>query len=215
MEIINPDKKIAVFDYDESSRTEELAFLTQGLDHLFVLPEVLNVENVPDASGARALSTVHLSDRLNLVNFLQLKTMPMGHWLFNSISQAASQFGLGKTRNIRQFKFHRTWANRIEQGCNTIAHRHAQKDWAAPHVVAILYVECAPGSADLVFVDDDSNVMRAEHISHYNAKLCTTIDSKAARLVVHDATYLHGTTEHALDQTRSCIIFEVGFPPLT
>ncbi len=204
---------IAVFDFPEFETYPGCARWDETLEQLLALPQVAEQNNVPDAKGGRALSTVHLSDKLNIPKILNFTQDPLGRWLLTNVLYAAADFGLDKTRDIKKMKFHRTWVNRMTKGCDAVAHRHAAPGWNIPHMVAIFYTQVPESGADLVFIDDNSEVMRAGSICEYPVDKTHLIQAKAGRLVCHDACILHGTTPHLNDLPRTCIILEIGFAP--
>jgi len=208
------DKAICVFDFEKFDTFDGKKKTYQIIDALFKLPEVINKDNVPDAKGGRALSTVHLCQSYPIPQLLNFKESPLGQWILKSIFETAIQLGFHKTRDIRKLKYHRTWVNRMSKGCDAVAHRHAADDWHIPHLVAIYYMDVPDNSADLVFIDDDNQVMRGGKVEDYPPREKYTLKSQTGRLVCHDARFLHGTTVHQNEKMRTCIIIEVGFPPL-
>lgn len=206
---------VCVFDFQHHDNFEGKAHTDKAIDGLFNLPEVLNKENVDDAQGGRALSTAHLCKTHVIPDLLNFKQNPLGQWILWRIYESAMLLGFDQTRNIKKLKYHRTWANRMTKGCSAVAHRHAGRDWSIPHIVAIYYTDVPENSADLVFIDDNNiDEMRGEQLSNYPEQKQHKIQSKSGRLVCHDARFLHATTTHKSDLPRSCLIFEVGFPPL-
>ncbi|WP_240520062.1 putative 2OG-Fe(II) oxygenase [Shewanella bicestrii] len=209
------DNAICVYDFEQYDSFEGKDDTYQTIDALFALPEVLNEANVPDANGGRALSTVHLHQTHPIPQLLNFKSNPLGRWILMCIFDAAVQLGFDKTRNIRKLKYHRTWANRMEYGCDAVAHRHANDDWSIPHLVAIYYTDVPENSADLVFIQDDNRqLMRGKSCSEYPLAQQYRVSSLAGRLICHDARFLHGTTVHKNTLPRTCLVIEVGFPPL-
>lgn len=206
---------ICVYDFDDYAQLETKVAMDNILDELFALPEVINKENVDDAQGGRAFSTVHLSQSLVIPEILNFKQTRLGVWILRNLYQSAQALGLDKTRNIKKMKYHRTWVNRMTKGCDAVAHRHAGEDWSIPHLVAIFYTQVPDDSADLIFIDDDNfELMRGSSAKQYPLEKQYKIESKAGRLVCHDAKAFHATSVHNSDLPRSCIIIEVGFPPL-
>lgn len=206
--------KVGIFDFEEYQQLETKVAMDNILDELFALPEVVNKENVDDAQGGRAFSTVHLSQSLVIPEILNFKQTRLGIWILRNLYQSAQALGLDKTRNIKKMKYHRTWVNRMTKGCDAVAHRHAGEDWSIPHLVAIFYTQVPDNSADLIFIDDDNyEVMRGGHSKEYPIEKQNKIASKEGRLVCHDAKAFHATSVHNNELPRSCIIIEVGFPP--
>jgi hypothetical protein len=209
------DTGVCVFDFEQFDVFEGKEKADAIIDGLFELPEVLDEVNVPDAQGGRALSTVHLHKTHVIPELLSFKASPLGRWVLTRIFESAILLGFHKARDIKRLKYHRTWANRMSRGCDAVAHRHANNGWSIPHLVAIYYTDVPEGSADLVFIDDDNpEVMRGERCDDYPESKRHRIESKAGRLVCHDARLLHATTVHESDLPRTCLIIEVGFPPL-
>ena len=134
--------------------------------------------------------------------------------MLQKIFEAAIQLGFHKTRNIKKLKYHRTWVNKMHKGCDAVAHRHTANGWTITHIVAIYYTDVPKESADLVFINDDSQIMRGNSVESYLDKDKYTVKSQTGRLICHDARFFHGTTVHQNEETRTCIIIEVGFPPL-
>jgi hypothetical protein len=210
------NSEICIFDFDECNTYLGKHKTDEVLNALFNLPEVTGIENVPDAYGARALSTVHVHEKYPLPELLNFKKNPLGDWILRRIFESASLLGFDKTRDIKKLKYHRTWANKMEKGCNALAHRHAGVDWPIPHMVAIYYTEVPDDSADLVFIDDDDfNVMRGLGLSEYDEAKRHKVKSKEGRLICHDAKSFHATTIHNNELPRTCLIIEIGFPALT
>jgi hypothetical protein len=206
---------VCVFDFEHHETYGGKKEIDSTLNTLFQLPEVVEKENVDDAQGGRALSTAHLYKSHVIPELLNFKKSPLGQWILWRIYESAQQLGFDKTRNIKKLKYHRTWANRMTQGCSAVAHRHAGKDWSIPHLVAIYYTDVPQDSADLVFINDDKpDVMRGEALDQYAKENQKKITSKAGRLICHDARLLHATTMHKSILSRTCLIIEVGFPPM-
>jgi hypothetical protein len=165
---------ICVFDYNykQKNNLDWNKRTNSAIDNLFALPAVINQANVDDAQGGRALSTAHLHDTHKIPNILNFKENPLGQWILLKIYESAVELGFDKTRNVKKFKYHRTWVNRMGKGCHAIAHRHAGKNWSIPHLVAIYYTDVPTNSADLVFIDDnDIDVMRGNSLDHYPESL--------------------------------------------
>lgn len=216
MKIPGFDTEICIFDFEDVNTYPEKEFVDSQIDKLLALPEVLDVGNVPDAQGGRALSTVHLCKSYVIPQLLDFKNSSLGRWILGNIYQSALALGFGETRDIRKMKYHRTWANRMTQGCSALAHRHAGSGWVIPHLVAIYYTEVPKGSADLIFINDDNlDVMRGKECSEYSENMQYRVPSKAGRLICHDARSFHGVSVHQSDLPRTCLIIEVGFPPLS
>ena len=92
---------------------------------------------------------------------------------------------------------------------------YANNDWTIPHLVAIQYTDVPDESADLVFINvRDNNITRGNHCYEYPAEKQYLVKSKTGRLVCHNARFLHGTTVHKSHLPRTCLVIEVGFPPL-
>ena len=210
------DSEICVFDFESHDTYPGKNKTDEVLNALFNLPEVVNIGNVPDASGSRALSTVHVCHKYHLPDLLNFKVNPLGEWILRRIFESANLLGYDKTRNINKLKYHRTWANKMAKDCSALAHRHAGVDWAIPHMVAIYYIDVPINSADLVFINDDNlDVMRGLGVDEYDETKQHLIKSKPGRLICHDAKTFHATTTHNNILNRTCLIFEVGFPALT
>lgn len=206
---------ICVFDYEDCNSYAGKPETDTKIEKLFQLPEVIDEQNVPDAEGARALSTVHLCEQLVIPDILNFNDSPLGKWILWRIFESAQLLGFDKTRNIKKMKYHRTWANRMYRGCDAVAHRHANIGWTIPHLVAIYYTDVPENSADLIFIDDGNyGVMRGNRYFEYPTDKHHPVKSRTGRLVVHDARILHATTSHESDLPRTCLIIEVGFPPL-
>ena len=209
------EQAICVFDFDEYDSFDGKHETYSTLESLFSLPDVINEGNVPDAKGGRALSTAHLYKTHPIPQLLNFKTNPLGDWILRRIFESAILLGFHNTRDVKKLKYHRTWANRMEYNCDAIAHRHANNDWTIPHLVAIYYTDVPDESADLVFINDkDNSIMRGNHCHEYPAEKQYLVKSKTGRLVCHDARFLHGTTVHKSHLPRTCLVIEVGFPPL-
>lgn len=209
------DSGVCVYDIDEQDALAEKPRVDQVLDKLFNLPEVQAEQNVEDAQGGRALSSVHLYQTHAITDLLDFKNSRLGVWILKSIFDAALQLGFNETRDIRKFKFHRSWANKMYENCDAIAHRHALTDSVIPHVVAIYYHDVPDDSAELIFIDDNNHdEMRGGRYFEYPPEKQFRISPKAGRLVCHDAKSLHATTIHKSKNPRTCLIVEVGFAPL-
>lgn len=210
------DSSICVYDFALHETYLGKVDDENAINQLFALPEVIGKENVADAKGGRALSTVHLSNELVIPKILNFNSSLLGSWILNKMLESAYLLGLDKKRNVRQFKYHRTWVNRMYGNCNAVAHRHAGEGWVIPHLVAIYYTQVPEGSADLIFIDEKNlDVMRGGHFYEYPESKRYLIKSKAGRLVCHDAQIFHATSTHQSDIPRTCIIIEIGFPPLS
>jgi hypothetical protein len=208
------DTSIGVYDYEDFDDFVGKKNLENAIDKLFSLPIVTETPNVIDAHGGRALSTVHL-DKKHIIDLLDLKHSPLGGWILKSMLITAAELGFDNDRDIRKFKFHRTWANRMYKNCDAIAHRHALKDHVIPHIVGIYYHEVPDNSADLIFIDDDNHdEIRGDRYYEYAEEKQFRVKPKAGRLICHDANILHATSIHESEQARTCFIIEVGFPPL-
>lgn len=209
------DFEICLYDFKDIEDYPEKEQTTALIDSLFELPEVINIGNVPDAQGGRALSTVHLCNSYVIPQLLDFKTSSLGRWILNNIFESALALGFHETRDIRKMKYHRTWVNRMTKGCSALAHRHAGVDWVIPHLVAIFYTDAPDNSADLIFINDNNyDVMRGDKYSDYDESSQHRIASKSGRLVCHDARSFHAVSIHENDLPRTCIIIEVGFAPL-
>ncbi len=206
---------VCVFDFDRCDDFMGKKRVDKAIDKLFNLPEVLNHENVPDASGGRALSTAHLHQTHSIPELLNFKNNQLGDWILRRIFESATLLGFNETRDIKRFKYHRTWANRMEKGCEARPHRHASDAWSTPHLVAIYYTQVPELSADLIFIDDDNlELMNGPLLNDYPDCKQHKIESKTGRLVCHDARDLHATNKHLSELPRTCLIIEVGFAPL-
>lgn len=209
------DTGVCVFDFEFFDCYEGKSKDDKTIEELFNLPEVVGEANVVDAQGGRALSTVHLCNTHVIPNLLNFKVSPLGRWILSKMLESAYILDFDKMRNVRQFKYHRTWANRMYKNCDAVAHRHANNGWTIPHLVAIYYTEVPDASADLIFIDDNNfEVMRGGRYYEYPDCKRHQIKSKAGRLVCHDSRILHATSVHQSELPRTCLIIEVGFPPL-
>ncbi len=209
------ESAVCVYDFEHHARFDGKDDVDKIMHKLFNLPEVLNKENVDDAQGGRALSTAHLYQTHVIPELLNFKQSPLGQWILWRIYESAIELGFDKTRNVKKLKYYRTWANKMTEGCSAVAHRHAGKDWSIPHLVAIYYLDVPSESADLVFIDNhELDVMRGEPLDSYSKDKQHKIRSMSGRLVCHDARLLHATTKHNSMSARTCLIIEVGFPPL-
>jgi len=210
------DTGVCIYDFDEQDALAEKPRIDQVLDELFNLPDVQTEKNVEDAQGGRALSSVHLYETHAITDLLDFKNSSLGVWILKSMFDAALQLGFNETRDIRKFKFHRSWANKMYKNCDAIAHRHALDASVIPHVVAIYYHDVPDNSADLIFLDDKNHSeMRGGRYYEYPEEKQFRISPKAGRLVCHDAKFLHATSAHDSESPRTCLIVEVGFPPLS
>jgi len=209
------DAEICIYDFKEIENYPEKQLVDRQIERLFTLPEVTDVDNVPDAKGGRALSTVHLCHNYVIPQLLDFKSSSLGQWILRNIFESALALGFGETRDIRKMKYHRTWANRMTKGCSAVAHRHAGIGWVIPHLVAIFYLDVPDNSADLIFINDKNfDVMRGVQCSHYAESKQYRVQSKSGRLICHDARSFHGVSIHQNELPRTCLILEVGFPPL-
>lgn len=208
------DTNVCIYDYEDFGSFKGKKNLEAAIDKLFSLPVVIDEPNVADAQGGRALSTVHL-DKKHIIDLLDLENSPLGNWILTRMLITAAELGFDKSRDIRKFKFHRTWANRMYKNCDAIAHRHALENQVIPHLVGIYYHEVPDNSADLIFIDDDNlNEIRGGRYYDYPEEKQFWVKPKAGRLVCHDASILHATSIHESELARTCFIIEVGFPPL-
>ncbi|PUA30895.1 MAG: hypothetical protein B0W54_06160 [Cellvibrio sp. 79] len=206
---------VCVFDFENFNNYVGKEKTDLIVESLFNLPEVVGEKNVIDAQGGRSLSTVHLYKSHIIPELLNFKSNPLGLWILNRIAESAVMLGFDKTRNIRKLKYHRTWVNRMYRNCDAVAHRHAVMGSTIPHMVAIYYLEVPENSAELIFIDDnDFSVMRGGRYYEYAENQRYTILPKTGRLVCHDARSLHATSAHLSLLPRTCLIIEVGFPPL-
>lgn len=206
---------VCVFDFEDFASYEGKARDDGIIDGLFSLPDVVNERNVIDAQGGRSLSTVHLYKTHVIPELLHFKQSPLGLWIFHKIVESAMLLGFDKFRNVRKFKYHRTWANRMYKNCDAIAHRHAVVGSTIPHLVAIYYLDVPENSAQLIFIDDNNyEMMRGGRYYEYANHQQFVVSPKSGRLVCHDARVLHATSEHESHLPRTCLIIEVGFPPL-
>ncbi len=206
---------ICVFDFEGFDSYEGKARDDEIIDGLFNLPEVVKEKNVIDAQGGRSLSTVHLYKTHIIPELLNFKQSPLGVWILHKIVESAVLLGLDKSRDVRKLKYYRTWANRMYKNCDAVAHRHAVAGSTIPHLVAIYYLEVPEDSAQLIFIDDNNyEIMRGGRYHEYAAHQQFVVPPKAGRLVCHDARALHATSVHESHLPRTCLIIEVGFPPL-
>lgn len=207
---------VCVFDFEDFDSYEGKVRDEEIIEGLLSLPEVVNEKNVIDAQGGRSLSTVHLCKTHIIPELLNFKQSPLGVWILHKIVESAVLMGLDKFRNVRKFKYHRTWINRMYQNCDAIAHRHAVVGSTIPHLVAIYYLDVPEDSAQLIFIDDNNyDVMRGGRYYEYAAHQQFVVSPKSGRLVCHEAKALHATSVHDSHLPRTCLIIEVGFPPLS
>lgn len=208
------DKHICLYDYEKFSNFKGKDQISKNLDDLFSLSEVINEPNVEDAKGGRALSSAHLQSK-HILNMPGFKESDLCTWVMQQLLRSAIELGISEYRDVRKFKFHRTWANKMYENCDAIAHRHAVDGQNIPHIVGILYWDVPEHSADLIFIDDgNTKNIRGDRYFDYELEKQYRIAAQPGRLVCHDAKFLHATSVHKSDLPRTCMIFEVGFPPL-
>ncbi|NMM40290.1 putative 2OG-Fe(II) oxygenase [Pseudoalteromonas arctica] len=208
------NRHICIFDFELHDRFIGRQQSYTIINELLSSPDVLSKENVPDAEGGRALSTVHLCDKYHIPTLLNFKHNILGKWILQRILESAYDLGYDKYRDVRRLKFHRTWVNKMGKNCDALAHRHANEGWTIPHLVAIYYLDVPENSADLIFINDTSSIMRGGHAKDYKEVDQVKVKAKTGRLVCHDAKEFHATSVHKNDLTRTCLILEVGFAPL-
>ncbi|MCJ8294482.1 MAG: putative 2OG-Fe(II) oxygenase [Colwellia sp.] len=205
---------VCIYDFESAENFVGKEKLDIALDELFLLPQVLEKPNIIDAKDGRSLSSVHLYDK-HIVDLLDINNSSIGRWIIEKIFLSAIHLGYDEHRDIRKMKFNRTWANRMYQNCNALAHRHAFDESVIPHLVCIYYYDVPAESADLIFIDDDGDKqnLRGNQYFEYDEEKQHRIKTQNGRLVCHDAKFLHATSIHKSELPRTCLIIEVGFAP--
>lgn len=198
------DSKIAIFQYDGLDTFEGKDKVKKTVDDVFNTFEIKNTTSIETYNGG--MTTVKNTRQYPIDKLLDLKNNDMGRWILKHISIGAQELGI-KNKNYNEFKFVRSWMNRVLKGSHAAAHKHE----TMCDMVCIFYYEAPENSAELVFINDNLITKNTDRYDIFPEDKRYHLKPKPGMLVCHDPNIPHAISTHNNDLPRTVFVFEPFF----
>lgn len=202
---IFPGTKIYIDRFSNIDNFQGKEQFQKSLDSVFEKIEIVNSFATERYGNAR--TTVQHSKEYNLPKILDLKNNELGKWLLSSISKGAKELRINNNKNYDDFKFVRSWANRMYEDSHAAAHRHE----TPCDMVCMFYYEAPPNCSELVFVNDLLVTKNTTPYHSFPEDKRYHIQPEPGLFICHDPFIPHAVGVNKTTKQRTVLVFEPFF----
>ena len=202
---IFPGVKIYIDKFDKIDSFKGKEKFQKTLDEIFDKFEIINSSTTERYGSSR--TTVQHAKEYSLPKTLDLKNNELGQWLYSSISKGARELHVNDNKNYDNFKFVRSWTNRMYKDSHAAAHRHE----TFCDVVCMFYYEAPPNCSELVFVNDILATKNTTPYYDFPKDKRYHIQPESGLFICHSPDIPHAVGVNKTDKPRTVLVFEPFF----